>query len=145
MSHGRSSRALQIVEDYYAEIPHATKIILVDHTAYTTVLGPVPRGRVYRVFDVNATNSSTTTHIFSMRQVKDNGSGFAFGFRPVSLLLGASARLPESYVAIGATNTDHMKPWTFVMEFNDILQVQLDVAWSIAQPRVRCSYWEARA
>ncbi len=114
-----------------------------DSAGFTTFLGPVPQGRVYRVYDIDLENASSGTLVFNMRMAKDNGSGGKMGFPLVSVFTLRNVRMPL---------TKHLNPATglfltpiLTMEFDDILQVKSTTAPATTDPNIRASYWDIPA
>ena len=117
-------------------IPKATDTINFG-TTLVTLLGPVPQGRVYRVFDIDLYNKSVGTLTMQCQFIKDAGSGTVLPFASVSTLLGTGYRAP--YLAKGVR---FFETPIITMEFDDMLKVKTLTVPVTLNPTAVASYWD---
>ncbi len=133
------------MEPGFPGIPKATKVIAFPGSpTVTTILGPVPKGRVYRVFDVDFRNASAGIEVLILSLVKDNGSGDSISFQgTLGVATLISVRSPQLAVGFG-TLGQFIIP-DFVLEFDDVLRATTTTGISGSSPTAKCSYWDLPA
>lgn len=140
---GRESIPAQRFENPFGGVLRTTDRFTVN-TTFATVLGPVPSGRVYRVFNVDCTNLDTLTTAFKAITIQDNGAGHTFFFRTTrSVVVGDGRRFPDMPLTVGG-NVHDFEIVPFHMEFDDIFQMGSTTIPTASGFTVKISYWDFR-
>ncbi len=144
MAIGESQIERWFFEDPHGGQPKTTPIIEFANLGFTTIIGPVPPGRVWRVVDVDCKNDAAGPIQFIVMECHEAG-GFVFRFQvSIFIAAGVGCRLPYSLEFTGPLE-DQMQPWTFNLVEGDELKLNCSGLPVGADPQARCSYWDLPA
>ena len=134
---GRENADLIRFEDLGKEVPRSTNVFDVPN-AWTEIIAPVPKGHIYKVFDIDLSNPDTKTHNITLRFL--NGGVVYYTGMASAVPLGGGVKLPSILIGIFGGNSDLQRPAPYFMGEGDTLEITALVAHDDDIPTVMVSY-----
>ena len=136
---GRENADLIRFENPGKEVPRSTNVFDVpNNPSWVEVIPSVPKGRVYKIIDVDISNIDTIQHNVRMRFL-NNGTVY-YPSRYTAVPANGGMRLTHMLIGIFAGNTDFWDISAYFMSEGDSLEVQHQLVKAVNDPTVVVSY-----